>query len=235
MSKKTRIAKELVRLARTLVAAEVNFNSTKFDGPENAIVVKKKDDPKKGPAYIYGYQITDDDIDNLKNAASREGKYEDAKKAKVGDWIVTNPDLPEKAGKIWIIDKDTFSGQPDSLYDDKPASGKTVDANYCGRDFTFEKHLANPNLEFVCFRIPDNAITHEFGGNKFTNGSYIFVKKGHCDIWERSIESMAAYEYVRKYGDDKERDKGIPSSVIEDYNQIVSKPKSNEQQNHDAE
>ena len=172
------IAKQLIRLAKSLVADEgFNFVTMNDFGPDNVIEVAKTD--------VFAHQITDGDAEKIQGMESREGKYDDSYKV-AGNWICTAK-VGEDAGEFWIVKDNKFKKN----YETKVADGETLKKKVCGVEFTFEHHLAAGGMTFQCFRLPKDAPAHmEFGGQKFFPGDYVFIENGECDIWARADKFM---------------------------------------------
>ena len=207
MMRNISIAKQLVRLAKILVADEdFNFVTMNDFGPDNVIEVAKSD--------VFAHQITDEDIAKIQGMESREGKYDDSYKVS-GNWICTAK-VGEDAGEFWIVKDAKFKKN----YETKVADGETLKKKVCGVEFTFEHHLAAGGATFQCFRLPKDAPAHmEFGGQKFVPGDYVFIENGECDIWARSDKFMQ--QQYHKIADGKKPSK----KVYDQYEEILNSGK----------
>ena len=203
MNKNIKIAKELVKIAKNLVAAEFNFVTNGECGPDHVIEVAKSD--------VFAHQITDADVAKIQAMESREGAYDDSYK-QAGNWICTAK-VGADAGEFWIV-KDAKFGKN---YEVKVADdGETLKKKVCGVEFTFEHHLAAGGATFQCFRLPKDAPSEmTFGGQKFVPGDYVFIENGECDIWARADKFMQ--QQYHKVGDGKKP----PKKVYEQYQEII--------------
>ena len=204
MSKNTRIAKQLVRLARSLVADEQFDLARNNDfGPENVILVAKT-------GSVYAHQITEDDVAAIQSFSAREGEYGDEYKT-VGNWICTS-DISKAGGDVWIVKERKFG----SSYDLKPDMSQKVTKEVRGMKIDFYYH-APSDATYECFRLPTSGVPSEmhFGGQKFFPGDYVFIDNGECDIWARSTESMKNYTKVGDVG-------RAPAKVFEQYDEMIN-------------
>ena len=207
MIKNIGIARQLIRLAKSLVADEgFNFVTMNDFGPDNVIEVAKTD--------VFAHRITDGDVEKIQGMESREGKYDDTYKV-AGNWICTAK-VGEDAGEFWIVKNDKFKKN----YETKVADGETLKKKVCGVEFTFEHHLAAGGMTFQCFRLPKDAPAHmEFGGQKFVPGDYVFIENGECDIWARADKFMQ--QQYHKVADGKKP----PKKVYDQYEEILNSGK----------
>jgi hypothetical protein len=207
MKKNVKIAKKLVKLAKSLVADEnFNFVTTNDCGPDNTIEVAKSD--------VFAHQITEDDVSKIQDMESREGQYDDSYKV-AGNWICTAK-VGADAGEFWIVKEAKFGKN----YETKVADGETLKKKVCGVEFTFEHHLAAGGATFQCFRLPKDAPAHmEFGGQKFVPGDYVFIENGECDIWARADKFMQ--QQYHKVADGKKP----PKKVYDQYEEIINSGK----------
>ena len=204
MSKNTRIATQLVRIAKSLVADEqFDFAKNQDVSPNHVIKVAKT-------GSVYAHQITKDDVAAIQSLSSREGGYSDDYKT-AGNWICTS-DISKEGGDIWIVKERKFS----SSYSLKPDKSQKVTKKVCGLDIDFYYH-APSDTTYECFRLPTSGVPAEmhFGGQKFFPGDYVFIENGECDIYARSTESMKNYKKVEDIG------KG-PDKVFKQYNEMIN-------------
>ena len=206
MNKNVRIAKQLLKIAKSLIASDFNFVTTKECGPENILVVAKSD--------VFAHQITSEDVEKIENMSAREGDYDESYKAE-GNWICTAK-VGEDAGEFWIV-KDAKFGKnyEKTVMDNETLTKKVPDA--CNAEFEFKHYPAAGNATFECFRLPADAPKQmTFGGQKFVPGDYVFIEKGECDIWARSASFMQQQYHLVEKG-------GKASQKIKDqYEQIIS-------------
>ena len=225
MNKNVRIAKQLLKIAKSLIAGDNDrFDFTKVNEDVSKCVDKDKD--KYGPEHIfkvikvegvYAHKITEEDVEKIEEASSKEGKYdkqyEDYKK--VDNWIAADPKLTSKGGKFWLIKKDKFNQK---YQDNNPDETKKITETFCDNDFEFIYYPPNAEEQY-CFRLPSKGVpsTMYLGGNKFEPGEYVFINgDGKCDVWARSVDSMANYDTV----DDKNYSSQF--NIKEDYKQLIS-------------
>ena len=204
MSKKTRIAKELLRLAKSLVAdKQFDMEKNTAVGPEHVIKVAKT-------GSVYAHQITEDDADAIRSFSAREGEYGDEYKTP-GNWICTS-DISKAGGDVWIV-KDKKFRSSYSLEEDR---SRKMTREVCGMKIDFYYH-APSDATYECFRLPTSGVPAEmhFGGQKFFPGDYVFIENGECDIWARSAEAMKNYTKVGDVGK-------APAKVFKQYDEMIN-------------
>ena len=205
MKQEIRIAKALIKLAKTLIASDFDFTKVSDSdcGPQTIFTVAKSD--------VFAYQLTEKDVQKIKNMQSRQGEYDDSYKT-AGNYICTAK-VGADAGEFWIVKESKFG----KSYSTEVADNETLKKEVCGVEFTFKHYLAN-DVTFECFRLPKNAPKQMYlGGNKFVPGDYVFIENGKCDVWARSDSFMQQQYHLI------EQKSNNPSKEIqEQYEQLLS-------------
>lgn len=206
MKQNVKVAKELIKLAKSLVSSKFNFLKVDDNkcNPENIFVVAKQD--------VFAHQLTKDDIVKIEEFSSREGDYDEEYKTE-GNWICTAK-VGEDAGEFWIVKDAKFKKN----YETKVADNEILKKKVCDVEFEFKHYLAAGDQTFECFRLPLNAPKEMYlGGNKFVPGDYVFIENNECDIWARSASFMQQQYYLI------EKKKNNPNNKIkEQYKQLLS-------------
>ena len=145
MNQNIRIAKQLVRLARQLVAAEgtVDFKSLP-EGVNHPIIVTKKLQGGK-PAITWAHQLTDDEAKRFQNSKSHEGGYSDISE---GMWLLA-PEVSKEAGDHYFLTEEQFKGR----YNTEPFDDETkIDKEYGVK----LNHYAAKQRQDICVRLPSS-------------------------------------------------------------------------------